>query len=135
MNLFFKPRILTTGSLFFFKTWVLVLYTTVLYRNILRVLNPFPQPGPIPIRERKKKISHRNKDNRNHATQLVPRKWTLQQSIHNGLIYILDENINIFLQLSFLEYYNLQHYCIKPRCKTKKMVSIILLHFLLTLLA
>jgi hypothetical protein len=37
VNLFFKSRILRAGSLFFSKIWGLVLYTTVLYRTILRV--------------------------------------------------------------------------------------------------
>ena len=39
VNLFFKSRILRAGSLSFFKIWALVLYTTVLYRTILRVLS------------------------------------------------------------------------------------------------
>ena len=38
VNLFFKSRILRAGSLFFSKIWGLVLYTTVLYRTILRVI-------------------------------------------------------------------------------------------------
>ena len=39
----FKSRILRAGSLFFSEIWGLVLYTTVLYRTILRVEaeNPF----------------------------------------------------------------------------------------------
>ena len=39
VNLFFKSRILSAGSLFFSKIWVLVHYRTVLYRTILRVQN------------------------------------------------------------------------------------------------
>ena len=41
VNLFFKSRILRAGSLFFSEIWGLVLYTTVLYRTILRVWATF----------------------------------------------------------------------------------------------
>ena len=42
---------------------------------------------------REKKISQRNNDYRNHATQTAIRKHTFHQSMHNGLTYILDENM------------------------------------------
>ena len=49
VNLFFKSRILRAGSLFFSKIWGLVLYTTVLYRTILRVLFwKFPLSNIVP---------------------------------------------------------------------------------------
>ena len=38
VNLFFKSRIFRAGSLFFSNIWGLVLYMTVLYRTILRVI-------------------------------------------------------------------------------------------------